>query len=220
MLLTGGATREYIDDVRYVSNPSTGLSSHYVTNALRDLGAETFLILGEGNTLDKTSLNYPFSVVRSTEDMYNKVKKELSTGSYDSFVSIAAVADYTPSYRGGKIPSGKDDLSLKLQPTVKIVKFVRKEYPSLQIVTYKAEVGLSKDELIQKGQSYLEQNKVEMVCANWVGEADKGFMAASNEIFIIQENETPISLSGSKQEIGKEIALIITESINRRQVIS
>ncbi|MHA1946008.1 MAG: bifunctional phosphopantothenoylcysteine decarboxylase/phosphopantothenate--cysteine ligase CoaBC [Candidatus Hodarchaeales archaeon] len=217
VLVTGGATREYIDDIRYISNPSTGLSSYYVANALQELGAEIFLIVGEGNALDKTDLNYPFTVVRSTEDMYNQVKKELSTSSFDSFVSVAAVADYTPNYQVGKIPSGKDDLLLKLQPTVKIVKSIRKAYPSLFIVTYKAEVGLPKGELIQKGELFLEQNEVELVCANWVGEKDKGFMSHTNELFIIQENKDVIPLTGSKQKIGRDLALIIADNINRRQ---
>jgi phosphopantothenoylcysteine decarboxylase/phosphopantothenate--cysteine ligase len=217
ILLTGGATREYIDDVRYLSNPSSGLSSHYVADSLLLLGAEVYLILGEGNTLDKTSITYPFTVVQSTDDMYQQVIKELSTDSYDSLVSVAAVTDYAPHHQAGKIPSGQTELSIKLKPTVKIVKSIREKYPSLFIVTYKAEVGISKDELIRKGTAFLGQNKVEMVCANWVGEADKGFMSQTNEIFIIQDDKDVIPLKGSKQRIGKDIAQIIADNINRRQ---
>jgi len=175
------------------------------------------LVLGEGNTLDKTSITYPFTTVRSTDDMYHQVIMELSADSYDSFVSVAAFADYTPNYQGGKIPSGQDGLSINLKPTRKIVKSIREKYPSLYIVSYKAEVGISKDALIKKGQLFLEQNKVEMVCANWVGEEDKGFMSSTNELFIIQENKDIISLNGSKKKIGKELALIIAETISRRQ---
>ncbi len=218
VLLTGGATREYIDDVRYLSNPSSGLSSYYVANALQQLGAEVYLILGEGNSLEKTSLNFPFIIVRSTDDMYQQVVKQLSAGSYDSLISIAAVTDYIPDYQAGKIPSGQSDLSLKLKPTIKIIKSIREKYPSLFIVSYKAEVGISKEDLIQKGQNFLDQNKVEMVCANWVGEVDKGFMSYTNELFVIQENKEVIPLNGSKQKIGKELALMIAETINRRQV--
>ncbi|MHA1207167.1 MAG: bifunctional phosphopantothenoylcysteine decarboxylase/phosphopantothenate--cysteine ligase CoaBC [Candidatus Hodarchaeales archaeon] len=216
VLLTGGATREYIDDVRYLSNPSSGLSSFYVANALQQLGAEVFLILGEGNTIDKTSISYPFTIVQSTDDMYHQVVKQLSTSSYDSLISVAAIADYTPDYQAGKIPSGQNDLSVKLKPTVKIIKSIRNKYPSLYIVTYKAEVGISKEELIQKGQHFLEQNMVEMVCANWVGEENKGFMSDTNELFVIQENKEVISLNGSKLNIGKKLALMIAENIDRK----
>jgi phosphopantothenoylcysteine decarboxylase/phosphopantothenate--cysteine ligase len=218
ILLTGGATREYIDDVRYLSNPSSGLSSHYVADALKNLGADVFLILGEGNTLDKKSANYPITIVRSTDDMYDEVIKHLSTGSYDSFISVAAVADYTPEYKAGKISSGKTDLSIQLKPTIKIIKSVREKYPSLFIVSYKAEVGITKDELILKGQQFQNQNKVEMVCANWVGELNKGFMSHTNELFVIQENKDVISLNGSKQKLGDDFGLIIAEAINKRQV--
>ncbi|MHA2033294.1 MAG: bifunctional phosphopantothenoylcysteine decarboxylase/phosphopantothenate--cysteine ligase CoaBC, partial [Candidatus Kariarchaeaceae archaeon] len=217
ILLTGGATREYIDDIRYLSNPSTGLSSHYVADALQHLGADVLLIFGEGNTLDKASISYPFTVVKSTDDMYQQVIKELSTDSYDSLVSVAAVSDYAPHHQAGKIPSGQTELSIKLKPTIKIVKSIREKYPSLYIVTYKAEVGISKADLIQKGTIFLEQNKVEMVCANWVGEVDKGFMSQTNEIFIIQDKKEIIPLKGSKQRIGTDLALIIADNINRRQ---
>ena len=220
LLLTGGATREYVDDVRYLSNPSSGLSSHYLAKAFQKLGAEVFLILGEGNSLDKTQVDYPFIVIKSTEDMYNQVIKKLSTESYDSFVSVAAVTDYTPNYQVGKIPSGQDDLSIKLEPTIKIIKSVREKYPSLFTVAYKAEVGISKADLIKKGQLFLEKNQVEIVCANWVGEADKGFMSETNELFIIQKNEDVIPLKGSKQKIGEDLALIIAEVITRRQIES
>ncbi|MHA1513763.1 MAG: phosphopantothenoylcysteine decarboxylase domain-containing protein, partial [Candidatus Hodarchaeales archaeon] len=108
------------------------------------------------------------------------------------------------------------DLSIKLKPTVKIIKSIRNKYPSLYIITYKAEVGISKEELIQKGQHFLEQNMVEMVCANWVGEVNKGFMSDTNELFVIQENKEVISLNGSKVNIGKKLALIIAENINRK----
>jgi len=218
VLLTGGATREYIDDVRYISNPSTGLSSYFVANALRQLGAEVFLILGEGNTLDKTNINYPFTIVRSSDDMYQQVLNELSTGFYNSLISVAAISDYTPDYQVGKIPSEQSELSIKLKPTTKIIKSIRKKFPSLFIVTYKAEVGISKEELIEKGQQFLERNMVEMVCANWVGEADKGFMSNTNELFVIQKDKNFIPLNGSKQKIGKELALLISENMDRRHV--
>ena len=216
VLLTGGATREYIDDVRYLSNPSSGLSSHYVANALQQLGAEVFLILGEGNSLDITAINYPFTIVQSTENMYNQVVEQLSTGSYNSLISVAAVSDYTPDYQVGKIPSGQSEFSIKLKPTVKIIKSIREKFPSLFIVSYKAEVRISKDDLIKKAQHFREQNKVEIVCANWVGEVDKGFMSNTNELFVIQENMEVIYLNGSKKNIGKELASIIAKTINEK----
>jgi len=217
VLLTGGATREYIDDVRYLSNPSSGLSSHFVVDALQQLGAEVFLILGEGNTLDKTLITYPFTIVKSTDEMYQQVINELSTDSYDSLISVAAVTDYAPYHQAGKIPSGQTEISIKLKPTIKIIKSIREKYPSLFIVAYKAEVGIPEDELLRKGKLFLEQNKVEIVCANWVGEEDKGFMSQTNELFIIQEDKDIIPLKGSKQRIGKELAQIIADNISRRQ---
>ena len=214
-LVTGGATREYLDDVRFLSNPSTGTSALHVAKALKKQGAEILLVLGEGNTLDIERIPVPVKSVRSTQEMYEIVTEELSNG-YHGFVAIAAVSDYKPQYKSGKISSRQTDLSLELVPTVKIVENIRKNYPDLYIVAYKAEVGVPEAVLIQKGVELFEKYQLDMVCANWVGEAEKGFVSKTNELFIIQSKGQHIHLKGSKVMIGEHIAKIIAEDFKNR----
>ncbi|UCG00889.1 MAG: bifunctional phosphopantothenoylcysteine decarboxylase/phosphopantothenate--cysteine ligase CoaBC [Candidatus Heimdallarchaeota archaeon] len=214
-LITGGATREYIDDVRFISNPSTGISALHVAEALKKHGAEILLIVGEGNTLDLEKLTIPFKLVRSAHEMYETVNKELSND-YHGLMAVAAVSDYKPQYQSGKIPSRQTDLSLNLVPTVKIIEEIRKSFPDLYVVAYKAEVGVSEEELIQKGKLLLEKHQLNMVCANWVGEEEKGFVSKTNELFIIRPKDQPIHLKGSKAVIGEHISKIIVEDFNNR----
>ncbi|MHA2347442.1 MAG: bifunctional phosphopantothenoylcysteine decarboxylase/phosphopantothenate--cysteine ligase CoaBC, partial [Candidatus Hodarchaeales archaeon] len=159
-LITGGATREYFDDVRFLSNPSSGLSALHVMKALEEMGASTTLIMGEGNKLDLKQNETSINIVRSTDDMYQSVKSKLKSDSYDGLISIAAVADYKPNFQSGKIPSLKDQISVTLTPTIKILKTMQQEFPDLFFVAYKAEVGVTEEELINRGKRFLEENQV------------------------------------------------------------
>jgi phosphopantothenoylcysteine decarboxylase/phosphopantothenate--cysteine ligase len=215
-LITGGATREYLDDVRFLSNPSTGFSAVQVTKALQDLGAEVLLILGEGNNIELSEATFSTIIVRSTSDMFESVYEELSNSHYHGLVSIAAVSDYHPQYQAGKITSRQSDLTINLVPTVKIIEKIRNQFPDLFIVAYKAEVGISKEELQIRGEQFLEKNNLEMVCANWVGESQKGFVSKTNEILVIRPNNPVLHIKGSKMEIGRRIAELIKEEVNKR----
>ncbi|MFW9905833.1 MAG: bifunctional phosphopantothenoylcysteine decarboxylase/phosphopantothenate--cysteine ligase CoaBC [Candidatus Thorarchaeota archaeon] len=216
-LITGGATREYLDDVRFLSNPSTGSSALHVAEALRKQGAKILLVLGEGNTLDVQKIPIPIKLVRSTQEMFETVTEELSNG-YHGFIAVAAVSDYKPQYKSGKIPSRQAELILELVPTVKIVENIRRNFPNLYIVAYKAEVGVTEEVLIQRGEELLKKYQLDMVCANWVGEAEKGFVSKTNELFIIQSKGQHDHLKGSKIMIGEHIAKIIAEDFNNRSI--
>lgn len=214
-LITGGATREYLDDVRFLSNPSTGLSALYVAQALKRHGANILLVMGEGNTLDLEELTVPIKLVRSAQKMYETVNSELSND-YHGLIAVAAVSDYKPQYQSGKIPSKQTDLTIDLVPTIKIIEKIKKNFPNLYIVAYKAEVGVTEEDLIQRGKELLERDQLDMVCANWVGESEKGFVSQTNELFIIRSKGHPIHLKGSKAMIGEHIAKIIVEDFNIR----
>ena len=88
-------------------------------------------------------------------------------------------------------------------------------YPDLYIVAYKAEVGVSEEELIDRAKLYLKQNDVQIVCANWVGEPEKGFEAQQNEIFLIRSDSPPTFLKNTKDEIGIKIAELITDDFSK-----
>jgi phosphopantothenoylcysteine decarboxylase/phosphopantothenate--cysteine ligase len=216
-IVTGGATREYLDDVRFLSNPSSGLSALYLVRGLQKLGAEVSFILGEGNTIESKLIPSAVTVVRSTSDMFEKIKEQLTNGSVQGLISIAAISDYQPVSTEGKISSRQEGLSMDLKPTIKIVRTIRSEFPSLYIGTYKAEVGISVDELISKATRFLHENQVNFVCANWVGKSDKGFATKTNEIFVIRDQHEVIELKGSKESIGSDLANIIAEEFEKRK---
>jgi phosphopantothenoylcysteine decarboxylase/phosphopantothenate--cysteine ligase len=108
ILITAGPTRESIDDVRYISNHSTGKMGFAIAEAALEAGAEVTLICGPVNL--KCSENINRIDVVTAEEMYNETVKLFDKT--DIAVLSAAVADYTPIIRfEGKLK--KDSLGDK-----------------------------------------------------------------------------------------------------------
>ena len=92
--MTAGPTREFLDPVRFLSNPSTGKMGFAVARAARAAGHEVTLIAGP------VSLKTPPGVTRidvvSARDMLNAVRTVIARA--DVLVMTAAVADWRPAH--------------------------------------------------------------------------------------------------------------------------
>jgi phosphopantothenoylcysteine decarboxylase/phosphopantothenate--cysteine ligase len=121
MLITAGPTRESIDDVRYLSNRSTGRMGIEIAAEAADRGWEVELVLGP------TELEAPEGVtvtrVESAAEMFEAVRQRIADA--DCFVAAAAVADYTPARRiPGKLKKTEGPMQLELVRTVDILAWV------------------------------------------------------------------------------------------------
>ena len=93
MLITSGATLEMIDPVRAITNLSSGKMGYAIAQAASNMGAEVTLVSG------LTPLHVPQVAkninVNSADEMYQAVMKNVAR--QDIFISVAAVADYSPA---------------------------------------------------------------------------------------------------------------------------
>jgi phosphopantothenoylcysteine decarboxylase/phosphopantothenate--cysteine ligase len=117
-LVTAGPTREYLDAVRFLSNPSTGRMGFAVASAAVAAGHEASLIAGP------VALPAPPGVevarVTTTQEMRDAVMLRL--GSTDAFVAAAAPCDFRPAKRyPGKISKDCAELTLRLVPNPDIL---------------------------------------------------------------------------------------------------
>ncbi len=117
-LITAGPTREYVDDVRYLSNASSGRMGYAVAAAAARAGHEVDLVSGP------VDLRAPAGVrvvpVVSTRDMHRAAARLFPRA--DVLIGAAAPADYTPARRiAGKLKKTPDLLRLDLKPTVDIL---------------------------------------------------------------------------------------------------
>jgi phosphopantothenoylcysteine decarboxylase/phosphopantothenate--cysteine ligase len=111
LLVSGGPTHEYLDDVRFLGNPSTGALGIAIAAAARDAGHEVTLVLGPTHLPDPPHVR----VVRvvSALDMLAAIQGQMKEA--DALIMTAAVADYRPKRRVvGKIKKSGNELSLPL----------------------------------------------------------------------------------------------------------
>ncbi|MHA1819103.1 MAG: bifunctional phosphopantothenoylcysteine decarboxylase/phosphopantothenate--cysteine ligase CoaBC [Promethearchaeota archaeon] len=185
-LVTAGPTREFIDRVRYISNPSTGRMGIEIAKEIASRGGNVKLILG------KTYLKPPNYIdctyVISAKDFFDNVLNEVSENHYDVFISAAAIADFTPDHvHEEKIDSSIKHLEIKLKSTPKIIDAVRNINKEIYIVAFKAETNLDDDALIDKAYNRMKRSNLQMIVANNVFKKERGFESLTNEIYIISD---------------------------------
>ncbi len=205
ILVTGGPTIEPIDPIRILTNRSSGRTGMELAKEAYKQGAEVTLVHS------KPSLNLDGIKevrVETAREMIDACVTELREGKdegeeYDVLISAAAISDFTTDSSEVKIPSG-GDFHLHLVPTGKLIDEVKREFPELVIVGFKAETNVSKEELIRKAREKMEAHNIEMVVANDVGNG--GIGTEENEVYVIREGTSDIKhVKGVKRIIAEEI---------------
>ncbi len=202
IVVTAGPTRAWIDDIRFITNPSSGRMGIEIALEAASRGAEVTLLLGP-TSLIVSNKNINIISIETVDDLVSEIKKMKEI---DAFISAAAIGDYQVEKEGGKIPSLKNDLNLKLSPSQKIIDLVRKKYPKIKIVGFKAEVDISEKELISRAVKSMKKNNLDLVVANLVNKPQQGFGTATNAVAIIKKDSSfeNIALT-SKRLIAKYI---------------
>ena len=110
ILVTAGPTREYIDDVRFISNPSSGKMGYAIAAEGRRRGHDVHLL--SGPVCLEPPVGVKVSHFESAEELYNLVNDSLPKA--DCLIMAAAVGDYRPVRRiSGKHKKG-ESLTLEL----------------------------------------------------------------------------------------------------------
>lgn len=160
VLVVAGATIEPIDDVRVITNRSTGGTGIELAKAAYEHGADVELWLGRHETTVPTWL--PYKSFETTADLAAMAEKVDA----DICVVPAAVSDFTPSKKHkGKIPSREGSLTLDLTPTPKLLERFRKGTRKV-LVGFKAEAGVTNAELKARAMALVKEADVDLVVAN------------------------------------------------------
>ncbi len=120
ILITSGATREPLDDVRFLSNVSTGATGAALADALVVHGHQVSLLRGTGAVAARRARDA--GEFGSTADLLARLRARVASGKFDAVIQCAAVADYTPArVTRGKMSSYAPSLTVRLVPTPKIL---------------------------------------------------------------------------------------------------
>ena len=208
VLVTAGPTIEYIDDIRYITNKSSGKMGFALAKYAVRRGAHCILVSGP------TKLTPPagceFIPAETTDEMLNAVTTQLKDKNIDVFVGAAAVADWKLKKQSkGKLPSSRE-FAIELTPTEKIIEKVKKLSPATVLVAFKAEHGLNEKQLTAKSYERLKQVQADYIVANDVSEPDSGFQSDDNKIFVINtKGEVLFKGRDSKHALAQRIFDIV-----------
>ena len=220
VVLSGGGTIERIDDVRYLSNFSSGKMASSLARALYYKGADVCLVSTRGHE------NLPASIhlikVESSNEMYEYLvdsirvakkgvltKPTLMDSSSPTLIlkkpylfMVAAVSDYVPSFpQEGKLKKEMIGTSwnLELKQNMDILKSLDKE--GLISIGFKAEM----DEQVAStnATTMLEKKNLDGVCLNIINE-ENSFGSDNNSIELILKNNS-YEFKGSKLDISLDI---------------
>jgi phosphopantothenoylcysteine decarboxylase/phosphopantothenate--cysteine ligase len=225
VIVTAGPTREPIDQVRFITNASTGkMGVALAVEALLKGSKRVCLIHGPGVvvpvSLTRGDGRVSIESVVTTQEMQDSVLSKLSKGGeYNVLISAGAPADYTNlSPVTGKISTSEErTLKLELSATKKIIAVVKEKFPKTFVVAFKAEHGLKNSkEVSLKARETLNTSRVDIVVANDVARTDIGFGSDYNEVLVVTKDGKVINLpKASKNEIAAEILDILAEEIHR-----
>lgn len=196
VVITGGATTEKIDDVRAITNFSSGKMARALARAFYYAGAEVKL-LASFETANESFLSLKFS---SSSELLELCKSECEEANL--LVMCAAVSDFVPTKTHGKIKKEDvgESLNLSLKRNVDILQSL-KEFKCKKI-GFKLEI--SNESALKSARSMLEKKRLDAVCLNILGEKN-GFSSEQNEVnFITRCGETLLPLA-SKDEIAGRI---------------
>ena len=212
VVVTGGGTREKIDEVRYLSNFSSGKMGRALALALYSRGADVCYITSTGDeglpddlyVIDiessDTLLNYTVDAIRVAK------KGKMSRATMNSgdpvhliqkkpfLFMAAAVSDFTPKYpQKGKLKKVHlgSEWSLELRETQDILSTLNKE--GIYTIAFKAEMDGEKG--LEYARALLEKKEVDAVCYNLLQDSDS-FGTDENEITLISR-EKELSLGRS-----------------------
>lgn len=202
IIITSGGTTEKIDEVRFITNRSSGKMGVALAEECYLRGAEVLLLRSKTSVRPRYLIKE--KVFNTAEELLQLIKVNIKNT--DLFFQTAAVSDFKVDQPiKGKLPSD-NSVNLKLIPQIKIIDQIKKMSSKTTLIAFKAEYGLSEEKLIEEASKKLKESKVDVVIANDISQKDRGFESDDNEVYIISKNRKvkKIPLT-SKKEIAKQI---------------
>lgn len=210
VLITAGPTIEYIDPVRVITNQSTGKTGVLLASEFISAGSKVTMIYGPGTEMPPKGAKVVH--VKTSSQMSEAVKKEMRQ-KWDIVILAAAVSDYTPEKPSKtKLDSDLSRISLKMKKVPKMINGIKKIQKNVFLVGFKAETGISKEQLIKKAREKIVQSDCDLVIANDIG--TKRYKENSGYNNVISVDLKNIIESGWKEK--SKVVKFIRKEIEKR----
>ena len=200
VIITAGACYEMIDDVRAITNLSSGKMGLALAFAYYLRGFDVTLISSAQN-LPKSMENLEFLSFKSSADLL-EILKNKKLAKDDLLVMAAAISDYIPSQKAkGKIKKSGANLNLELKENIDILSSLKE----LKCKKIGFKMEMDEQSALSSAKNMLENKALDAVCLN-VLKAQNYFGSEQNEVLFITKNSQKMLKMASKYEIAAQIA--------------
>jgi phosphopantothenoylcysteine decarboxylase/phosphopantothenate--cysteine ligase len=191
ILISAGGTREHLDPVRFIGNPSTGKMGIALAKVAFDRGASVTLVRApiESSLLAGLANIRQISVVSAAE-MQEAMLAYFPDA--DWLIMSAAVADVKPAFSASEKLPKKDlpkTLELEAVPDI-LAELGKRKQPHQLLIGFAAQTG----DIVKPALEKLKRKKLDAIVANPVDKDNAGFASDTNEAVLID-------VSGRQQEI-------------------
>ena len=177
-LVTGGATREYLDPVRFVTNGSSGKTGFAVSEAAFKTGGDVTFV----GVNAEPEFNPGYSLIKTVTAAETAEVVEKNVKDADIFVMSAAIADYSPKKSTQKIKKGENSVTAEFFRTKDILaESVKWTKPDAVRIGFAAET----ENLEENARKKLERKNLDFVVANLVSSEFNPFGADTNSVKIV-----------------------------------
>lgn len=193
VVISGGGTKEKIDNVRCVSNFSSGKMAKAIADAFYFLGAKVTLL---------SSVYFDTPYFLKSFESSRELKELLEQNSNkDYLIMAAAVSDFIPEFKKGKIKKNEHLEGLNL--------YLRLNEDLLKNLNFKGKkIGFKMEfdaqNALENAKKSLNDKKLDMVCLN-ILEEENYFGSSKNEIHFITANKIEKSGLKSKEDLAFDL---------------
>lgn len=216
VVITAGGTSEKIDNVRKITNSSTGKLGLCIANEfLRTIEDVEITYICSKEAFCPSDDRVKIKRIIGVDDLEREVRNVLENNDIDVFIHSMAVSDYKVDYvstleklknneefsmNDNKISSSLSDLVIVLKPTKKIISIIKDISPNTYLVGFKLLDNVTKDKLIEVATNLMIKNKCNLVVANDLENIRNGRHIG----YIIDEENNVINAEG-KDDIAKKL---------------
>ena len=191
VLVIAGSTEEPIDDIRIVTNRSSGETGVELARAAYERGADVELWMG------RCEAELPEYIKTSRFTSFDSLAAMTKKMRHDIVLFPAAVSDYSPKKVEGKISSNMDGLTVVLKRNPKLIDRMKGRF----VVGFKAQAKMKDDALEKAALELLKRSKCSLVIANSIENVKKGM----TKVIVVSADDATEDLEGTKFEVADRI---------------
>ena len=203
-LISAGPTREWIDPVRFLSNPSSGKMGYALARAAVDRGMQVTLV--SGPTALKAPAGAEVLFVETAREMQEAMNQRFAKA--DLIIMSAAVSDHRPETRS-KQKQKKEQMRMTLDlvanPDI-LMELGKQKKNGQTLVGFAAET----ENLLPNARRKLREKNLDWIVANDVSEKDRGFQSDFNKISLLSKEQNEMDFEyQDKNSLARKIMEIL-----------